>query len=140
MASACLELQDRHGLDVNLLLYACFAASRGVSLSVADLGAVDAAAAEWRESMVRPLRQLRRLAEAEFREEDTRQAVLAAELVAERVQQDRMGAALKLDDSGYSAGCLRDNMDAVARLSGVAPPVLSSLLALLEGLLPLAVK
>ncbi|MGH6960545.1 MAG: TIGR02444 family protein, partial [Dongiaceae bacterium] len=57
---ALLGLQDRVGLDVNLLLYACWAGSQGRVLSAADLAAVEAAAAPWQAEIVRPLRALRR--------------------------------------------------------------------------------
>lgn len=140
VAPACLELQDRHGLDVNLLLYAAFAATRGSRLSVESLAAVEAAAGEWRDTMVRPLRELRRLAGDGFGEEGTRQALLAAELAAEQVQQRRMEAVLPLENCGYSAECLRENLEAVARLSGEAPALMDSFLALLEGVLPLPVQ
>ena len=44
VAPACLALQDRHGLDVNLLLFCCWAASQGVTLDQRTLAAAEEAA------------------------------------------------------------------------------------------------
>ena len=43
VAPACLALQDRHGLDVNLLLFCCWAASQGVTLDQRTLAAAEEA-------------------------------------------------------------------------------------------------
>lgn len=56
---ACLGLQERHGLDVNLALFACWAARRGVVLGGDRLAAARGAVALWHESVVRRLRAAR---------------------------------------------------------------------------------
>ena len=90
--AACLDLQDRRGLDVNVLLFAAWAgAACGVRLSAEELARVDSAIADWRTEVVRPLRAVRRRVKGEV-------AALyahlkATELEAERIQQDRLFAA-----------------------------------------------
>lgn len=90
---ACLELQDRFGLDVNLLLFCCWAgAARGVALSEPDIAEATAAAQEWRESVVAPLRTLRRRMKTMAAMHDPAAATLrnriaALELDAEQIQQ-----------------------------------------------------
>ncbi|HEX2479871.1 MAG TPA: TIGR02444 family protein [Geminicoccaceae bacterium] len=58
--AACLELQARHGLDVNLVLLCCWLAARGVAGDEQTLRRVAAAAASWQAAFVRPLRAVRR--------------------------------------------------------------------------------
>jgi uncharacterized protein (TIGR02444 family) len=139
--SACLSLQDEHGFDVNLLLYACFAASRGVALSSGELEAADAEIASWRDGIIRPLRELRRQAGEHFREDGARKALLEAELAAERVQQDRLWAVFQRStgESTGVAGCLRENLSRLAEINRVLPGALDSFLALADSHLALQV-
>jgi 6-phosphofructokinase 1 len=60
VAPALIGLQDRLGLDVNMLLYCCWAGADGRLLSRDDLKAVEAVAEPWQSEVVRPLRALRR--------------------------------------------------------------------------------
>ena len=57
--AACLELQRRHGLDVNLVLLCCWQASIGGALDAASLERAQEAVASWQAEVVRPLRALR---------------------------------------------------------------------------------
>ena len=57
--AACLELQRRHGLDVNLVLLCCWQAARGGALEAATLRRAEAVVASWQAEVVRPLRALR---------------------------------------------------------------------------------
>lgn len=57
--AACLELQRRHGLDVNLVLLCCWQGSRGGALEPATLRRAQEAVASWQAEVVRPLRALR---------------------------------------------------------------------------------
>jgi len=57
--AACLELQQRHGLDVNIVLLCCWLASRGIPVDDAVLGRIVEAANAWQEEFVRPLRAVR---------------------------------------------------------------------------------
>ena len=98
VATACLGLQDRHGLDVNLLLYCCWAGVRGATLSAAQIRALQRAAAAWSAEVVQPLRAVRRRLKTERDDEaqDLRAKVLQLEIEAERLEQARLLAALPL--------------------------------------------
>lgn len=56
---ACLELQRRHDLDVNLLLLCCWLGARGITLDRPALSRARAAATTWQREVVRPLRAIR---------------------------------------------------------------------------------
>jgi len=96
VAQACLDLQDRCGVDVNLLLYLLHLAGDGWSLDGAALGRLDAACAPWRESVVRPLRGVRRALKTDLGAlavsdaQSLRADVKRIELEAERLQQAAM--------------------------------------------------
>jgi len=93
VAAVCLDLQDRLGADVNLLLYALWAGTLGVSLTSVDLERLDQTIAPWRGEIVEPLRALRRrlkhavgpLEAGALRE--IRARVAETELMAERLCQ-----------------------------------------------------
>src|SRR5258708_396495 len=60
VSPACLTLQDRIGLDVNLLLVAAYAAvERGIVLDRDDLAAADDLVRGWRTEVIQPLRRVR---------------------------------------------------------------------------------
>ncbi len=59
-APACLALQDRHRLNVNVLLYCCWLAAEGAApLSAEDIARIEAAIAPWHEAVIAPLRAVR---------------------------------------------------------------------------------
>ena len=61
VADECLDLQERLGLDVNILLLAAFiGAVEGVQLESKDIAASSEVVAGWQSEIVRPLRQARR--------------------------------------------------------------------------------
>lgn len=107
--SACVALQDAHGLDVNLMLFALWLASRGRSVSGADLVAADAAVGSWRREAVIPLRAVRRfLKEAPAALDEAgvaalRTRVKAVELEAERLQQEALFALRSVEAWGVAA-------------------------------------
>ena len=94
VSPACIALQDRHGLDVNLVLYACWVGLSGRGrLAAADLARAAELNAPWRGRVIETLRAARRA----LREEDRRGPILelyeaakAAELAAERIAQRRL--------------------------------------------------
>jgi uncharacterized protein (TIGR02444 family) len=91
VAPACLDLQDRFGRDVTLLLYACWVGSDGRGrLSLADLVRAQAAAEPWRGAVVAPLRAVRRFVKEALDATELHNAVTAAELAAEHVALDRL--------------------------------------------------
>jgi len=95
VAAACLELQDRHGLDVNLALYSCWLGLSGRGrIDARGLAAADAAIADWRRSVIEPLRTARCALKAmnDPGAPELRERVKAAELEAERLCQNRLAA------------------------------------------------
>ena len=95
MAEACLGLQDRHGLDVNLLLYAAYAALSGRgAVDAQALARANRAIEGWRLHVIQPLRQMRRYLKGLEAAAPTRQRILAAELTAEREAQMRLAELL----------------------------------------------
>ena len=61
VSQACLFLQDRCGVDVNVLLFALWlAAERKIQIDVAVIREVDATVRQWRQEIVQPLRAIRR--------------------------------------------------------------------------------
>ena len=103
VAGACLELQDRHGLDVNLVLYCCW---RGDVLSEAQIQAAIGLTAPWRAAAVQPLRALRRRLKAGFPPFPEagvlalRKRIADAELEAERLQQLALDALARAEEQG----------------------------------------
>ena len=90
--AACLALQDRHDLDVNLLLFCCWAGCRGHALSADDIGTLRKAVAPWRARAVEPLRNVRRWLKTQAvapaaLAEPLRARIKADELAAEAVEQ-----------------------------------------------------
>src|SRR5215813_13964122 len=97
VASALIALQDRLGLDVNMLLYCCWAGAEGRRLSREDLKAVEAVADPWQSEVVRPLRALRRRLKGGFgampaeRVQAYRKRVNELEIEGEHIVQNAMG-------------------------------------------------
>ena len=96
----CLALQDEQGVDVVLLIGLLWLAARdGRAVGDSDIARLDAAIAGWRDTVVRPLRDLRRslkarLADLPASAAETRNNIKAAELSAERVAVDLLAAAI----------------------------------------------
>ena len=93
---ACLTLQGESGVDVNVLLFGLFLASRGRALGAGDFAKIDAVVEPWRRAAVVPLRQVRTFlktppeAFAGDAAEALRSRVKAVELEAERLQQEAL--------------------------------------------------
>lgn len=134
VAEACLTLQDRFGLDVNLMLWAAWrhACAAPVDTAAAREGrdAVRVINAE----LVAPLRTVRRTAKA-HRAEALYAAVKAAELAAEKLVQERLAALPRRPASGEAG------LAAAARACGAdpaAPSVGAALATLARALAPIA--
>lgn len=97
--AALLGLQQRLGLDINLVLF-CFwlAQSRDVQLSTAGCVAIIARTTEWQNETIRPLRLLRQRLKANSNTmpqddvEQLRRQVQALELQAEHIEQNYLEA------------------------------------------------
>ena len=92
VADSCLALQERHGLDVNLLLFAAWAGYCGHRLTARQMEGIVAAAAAWHGEVVRPLRAVRSWLKGQATVPDVlgeslRGGVKAIELQAEMLQQ-----------------------------------------------------
>jgi uncharacterized protein (TIGR02444 family) len=95
VAEACLDLQERRGCDVNILLFCCWLGASGRPTLTADrLRTILRASDEWQARIVRPLREVRRLlkdrpwSDALPETVDAvRRRVAEAELAAEHAEQ-----------------------------------------------------
>ncbi|MET0866579.1 MAG: TIGR02444 family protein [Pseudorhodoplanes sp.] len=133
----CLALQERLGLDVNLLLFAAFAGARlGLALSDRDLAELIAETDDWHVSVVRRLRATRTDMKKWSERTDglaapaaaLRLAVKKAELDAERIEHDmlaRWARAKTPDATGARDATLESNvrlvLDHFAKTSGKSP-------------------
>lgn len=88
---ALIELQDRLGLDVNLLLFGCWTAVTGRGrISSKQWQSLVEGSAAWRDNIVEPLRRIRRYLKSQASEpgvSDLRERIMAVELLAERLAQ-----------------------------------------------------
>lgn len=131
VADACLDLQDRFGADVNLLLFALWAgAVCGVRLGHAELDRLKAEAAAWHHPVVVPLRAVRRHLKGVPGAETLRESIKAAELESERLEQIRLCRA-----SGLHPGT-PDPAAAVFNLTRLIPEREAADLLRAAGLLP----
>ena len=90
VSGACLDLQERRGCDVNVLLFCCWLGASGrPTLSADRLRAILAEIGPWQAAIVKPLREVRRLLKdmAPESAEATRRRVADAELAAEHAEQ-----------------------------------------------------
>ncbi len=94
VSPACLELQDRHGRDVNLVLYACWVGLSGRGrLTAADLTHAAATNDPWRQAVIENLRAARRAIKEHAADAAQFYAMAkAVELEAERMAQRRLAA------------------------------------------------
>jgi uncharacterized protein (TIGR02444 family) len=145
VADACIALQEEAGVDVNLLLFLLWHATHKRALATAEVAELEQRIATWRDTTVVPLRALRRALKsppvlvAPATAELFRTRIKAAELEAERLQQEAMyelaRSALLGHDAPSLADAARANVAAYAAMRGVAFPVTATetLLAALSG-------
>ncbi len=94
--NSCLTLQDGSGVDVNVLLFGLFLGQSNRKLSAADVRTIAQAIEPWRAEIVVNLRAARRALKdppPHFEgplAESLRKQVKAAELEAERIQQEML--------------------------------------------------
>lgn len=96
VADACLALQDQYGVDVNLLLYCCWAGGRSAALDDETFRRALDFSQIWADRVVRPLRGVRRWMKSSGCAHELvvlddcmalRQAIKSDELRAEKLQQ-----------------------------------------------------
>jgi uncharacterized protein (TIGR02444 family) len=118
VATACLDLQDRHGCDVNLVLCALWVGASGRGrLTEIDFGRLDGATSSWRRAVIEPLRALRRQVKLEADSAALYETLKAAELEAEHVMQNRL-AALAPPIAAATAGRIADALANLAACLG----------------------
>ncbi|WP_162140925.1 TIGR02444 family protein [Fodinicurvata sediminis] len=132
VAQACLELQDDHGQDVNLVLFCFYVAGHGKTLQAAELEDLWQVISPWQEHVVRPLRQVRRwMKRPEVLQcvdcASLREAIKQQELEAERLQQSFLQDAMEFDGkkSGFTdkekAACAAASLDVLFASVNPAP-------------------
>lgn len=114
-SDACLGLQDRLGLDVNILLFCCWAGSQGHALSAEETESLRATAGPWHDEVVRPLRAARRWLKgretlAAGAAGALRVDIKAKELEAERIEQHLLAEALPFDAGAPDPAVVADNL------------------------------
>lgn len=114
---ACLMLQDRHGIDVNLLLYAGWRAWSGDALSHEGCISAMKRSESWRNDLVRPLRAVRRSAGTLARS-DPSFAQAYALLKACELQLERQQQAMLADGSIQDRGAEADIATALEVFAG----------------------
>jgi uncharacterized protein (TIGR02444 family) len=146
VADACIALQEEAGVDVNLLLFLLWHATHKRALAAAEVAALEQRIGAWRDMTVVPLRALRRALKsppalvAPATIELFRTRIKAAELEAERLQQEAMYELARTSLLGHDAPSLADaaraNVAAYAAMRGVAfsEAATETLLAALSGL------
>jgi len=120
VAPACLALQDRAGVNVNLLLFCLWAGREGRTLQGTPLNQALAVTRHWA-AIIGPLRQSRRVlkpipaADAQR----LRARVLQVELEAERLVQDRLHALRLSSAAGEGVTLAADNLGRYFRRAGI---------------------
>lgn len=107
---ACLALQESYGLDVNCLLFCCWAAVCGHQITIGEALGLEESVAEWRKEVVEPLRAVRRWMKLHAEKEGVaalRSAVKRDELGAEKLQQEMLNRRLPLAEPSQPEGAAR---------------------------------
>ena len=115
VAEACLDLQDRHGLDVNLLLFCAWAGTRGRRLDGGDLGLLRSASRPWHDEVVAPLRAARRWLKLQSAVPDDlgevfREEVKSLELQAEMLEQLVLYQEIEVPEGACDAEAVAANL------------------------------
>lgn len=107
VAPSCIELQDEAGVDVNVLFFLLWNATRGRAFDAAQVAELDRSVGAWRDLAVIPLRELRRGLKSPppvmppDQAEGFRTRIKAVELEAERLQQEAMYALAQSTPLGH---------------------------------------
>ena len=134
VAATCIDLQDRHGVDVNVLLFLLFLAEAGRAVSAEDVARIDSEVRTWRDGVVAPLRMARRNLRTRTSRVDPAAAealrtnVKRIELEAERLQQETLERSFPSAATGTAAAsgtvAARANLAAYASTLGGLPEAL----------------
>ncbi|MEE8332753.1 MAG: TIGR02444 family protein [Alphaproteobacteria bacterium] len=101
VSAACIALQDRHGLDVNLILYCLWIGQDGGGvLGAPDFDRLIEVSGDWNANVIQRLRAARLAIKTGFEELPTelrdsfRKRILAIEIDGERAEQFLLGSLL----------------------------------------------
>lgn len=88
ITDVCLTLQDKLGVNVNLLLLLCYCEGQRLQLSREDIETLAAAVIPWHSEYTKPLRGLRRRLALDDRANiEAKQAIFDAEMALEKIEQ-----------------------------------------------------
>jgi uncharacterized protein (TIGR02444 family) len=123
---ACLALQARHGVDVNILLFCSWAGRRGRALDAADLGRLIEAIRPWRDAAVLPLRELRVWLKSQqvapsATAKALRERIKACELEAESIQQTLLITTIEVPEGSGEAAVTAGNLVRYFGVLGIEP-------------------
>ncbi len=124
VASTCLILQDKYGLDVNLLLFSLFAGSRGYVLSTHDFLRIEAKVAPWRKNVVHELRAMRQFLKGRTLlfgtlRDDLYEDIFESELKAERHEQYLIVSSVTISESATGENTAGRNLMTYLHTSSV---------------------
>jgi uncharacterized protein (TIGR02444 family) len=126
VAEDCLALQDRAGVDVNMLLMCFWVAEKGGGLlSDQAMAQLLAAAERWQQRIIVSLRLARKaLGKDELGPAaQLRRKIAAAEIMAERIEQQALWGALERPAAPAEpllpAAAARRNIESYARIAGL---------------------
>jgi uncharacterized protein (TIGR02444 family) len=132
VAPACIELQDRANVDVNVLFFLLWNATQKRALGNAEVAELDRLIGAWRNAAVIPLRDVRRALRspppvmAPEVAESFRTRIKQVELEAERLQQEALYDLAQSSRLGKPAAtsteAARVNVNAYQALLGAFPP------------------
>jgi uncharacterized protein (TIGR02444 family) len=131
VSEACLELQERSGVDVNVLLFLLWLAAQGRRADCNEVAAIIAAVEDWRREVVTPLRRARRAAKEAPEGFDAHSAAALrtllkrVELEAERLEQEALYAwrpAEKIGTKAPPPAAALAHMELYAETLGAAFP------------------
>lgn len=116
---ACLYLQDEAGCDVILVLTAAWLGAQGRRLELPEWRALERKVAPWRESVVEPLRSVRRHLKGQSGDPSVRrlrERIKGAEVEAELHSLQWLEVRLEgMGRSGKRESALHDNLRAIAK-------------------------
>jgi uncharacterized protein (TIGR02444 family) len=132
VAQACIELQDKANVDVNILFFLLWNATQGRAYKKADVAEVERLIGAWRDMAVVPVRNVRRALKAPpavmsaEAAEAFRTRIKAVELEAERLQQEALYDLAQSSRLGQPAAsparAARTSVDAYQGVLGPFPP------------------
>ena len=132
VAPACIELQEKANVDVNVLFFLLWNASEGRAFNAADVTEIERAIGPWREMAVVPVRNVRRALKTPppvmgpEAAESLRTRIKAVELEAERLQQEALYGLAQTSRLGRPSPsrskAARDSVSSYQAVTGPFPP------------------